>query len=162
MKKKMLATLPILLLTATAIPLAANAVEGSASEKTTELIAPRTYEEYLPLTAPADVAVSENYTAIADGNVIYIYDRQGEEYKKYEHVHSSSNSTLNHINELQFSNDEILYFTDHTPNDNLFALDVATFSSTQLDIACKTFVLSDETIYFAGPTGALFYAPLDD
>lgn len=163
MKKKTLALLPTLLLTATVIPFAAITVEANASEKTDELIAPQTYEEYLPLTAPTDVAVSENYTAIADGNLIYIYDRQEGEYRKYTHTHSlSSSNTQNHINELHFSDDGVLYFTDHAPIDNLFALDVETFTPTQLDIACSTFVLNGETIYFAGPTGALFHAPLDD
>ena len=54
---------------------------ASADEATTtdELLLPTTYQQYLPLTAPTDVSVSEKYTAIADGNLIYFYrEQQGD------------------------------------------------------------------------------------
>ena len=51
-----------------------RAVHVGADVKTRSLLFPDTYEEYLPLQNPADVAVSENYKAIADDNVIYLYD----------------------------------------------------------------------------------------
>ena len=43
---------------------------NAESENADKLFSPVSYEEYLPLTAPADIAVSERYTAIADGNKI--------------------------------------------------------------------------------------------
>ena len=50
---------------------AANSAQAGAADT---LISPQTYEEYLPLTAPMDIAVNERYSAIADGNEIFVYD----------------------------------------------------------------------------------------
>ena len=52
-------------------------VNAKADEAQTDaLFLPVSYEQYLPLSdAPTDVAVSDNYTAIADGTKIYLYDR---------------------------------------------------------------------------------------
>ena len=63
------------------------------------LIAPTSYEQYLPLSSPADVAVTDNYTAIAQGNTIYIYDRSTNTYTAIDF----SSATSEPITKTQFS-----------------------------------------------------------
>ncbi len=160
MKKKMLATLPMLLLTATVLPFAANLVEAKASEKTDELIAPQTYEEYLPLTAPTDVAVSENYTAIADGNLIYIYDRQDGEYRRY--AHGEMNVPENTVTKLQFDEYGTLYFLDSSVSTNFYTLNVETGAEEKIDLACGTFTVHGSDLYFTNSQKQLYYASIAD
>ena len=158
MKKKTLALLPTLLLTATVIPFAAITVEANASEKTDVLIAPQTYEEYLPLTAPTDVAVSENYTAIADGNLIYIYDRQDGEYRKYTHGKESVPEST--VTKLQFDEYGTLYFLDSSVSTNFYTLNVETGAETKLDLACGTFTVHGSDLYFTNAQKQLYYASI--
>ena len=160
MKKKMFATLPILLCTATVLPFAANVVEVEASARTDELIAPQTYEEYLPLTAPTDVAVSENYTAIADGNFIYIYDRQDGEYRKY--THGEESVPENTVTKLQFDEYGTLYFLDSSVSTNFYTLNVETGSEKKIDLACGTFTVHGSDLYFTNAQKQLYYASLVD
>ncbi|MBQ7323781.1 MAG: hypothetical protein IJW96_04385, partial [Clostridia bacterium] len=74
---------------------------------TAELVAPTSYEQYLALTSPTDVAASETAIAIADGNTLYIYDRIEECYRTYEHsspilqVDFDENGTLYFRSRLQ-------------------------------------------------------------
>ncbi len=158
MKKKTLVTLPILLLTATVLPFAANVVEAEASGKTEKLIAPQTYEEYLPLTAPTDVAVSENYTAIADGNFIYIYDRQDGEYRKY--THGEESAPENAVTKLQFDEYGTLYFLDSSVSTNFYTLNVETGSEQKIDLACGTFTVHGNDLYFTNAQKQLYYASI--
>lgn len=158
MKKKTLALLPTLLLTATVLPFAATTVEAKASARTDELIAPQTYEEYLPLTAPTDVAVSENYTAIADGSSIYIYDRQDGEYRKYEHGEESVPESA--VTKLQFDEYGTLYFLDSSISTNFYTLNVETGAETKLDLACGTFTVHGSDLYFTNAQKQLYYASI--
>lgn len=158
MKKKTLVMLPILLLTATVLPFAAKTVVANASEKTDELIAPQTYEEYLPLTAPTDVAVSENYTAISDGNSIYIYDRQDGEYRKY--AHGESGIPENTVTKLQFDEYGTLYFLDSSVSTNFYTLNVETGAETKIDLACGTFTVHGNDLYFTNAQEDLYTVSL--
>ena len=150
--------LPTLLLTATVLPFAATTVEAKASVQTDELIAPQTYEEYLPLTAPTDVAVSENYTAIADGNSIYIYDRQDGEYRKYTHGKESIPEST--VTKLQFDEYGTLYFLDSSVSTNFYTLNVETGAETKLDLACGTFTVHGSDLYFTNAQKQLYYASI--
>lgn len=164
MKKKTLVMLPILLLTATVLPFAAKTVAANASEKTDvktdELISPQTYEEYLSLTAPTDVAVNENYTAIADGNLIYIYDRQEGEYRKYEH--GEREIPENTVTKLQFDEYGSLYFLDSSVSNNFYTLNVETGAETKLDLACGTFTVHGSDLYFTNAQEDLYTVSLGD
>ena len=160
MKKKTLVSLPIFLLTATILPFAAKTVEAKASEKTDELIAPQTYEEYLSLTAPADVAVSENYTAIADGNLIYIYDRQDGEYRKY--AHGETNVPENTVTKLQFDEYGTLYFLDSSVSTNFYTLNVETGAERKIDLACGTFTVHGSDLYFTNAQEDLYTVSLGE
>jgi len=77
----------------------------------TEMIAPSSYEQYLSLSAPTDVAVTKDYTAIADDNVIYVFDREDNLYRQYTHTVNNEN-TKNTVTKLQFDQSDNLYFLD--------------------------------------------------
>lgn len=152
--------LSMLLFTATVLPFAAKTVEANASEKTDELIAPQTYEEYLPLSAPADVAVSENYTAIADGNLIYIYDRLSGEYRKY--THGEESAPENTVTKLQFDEYDTLYFLDSSVSTNFYALNVETYTERKIDLACGTFTVHGSDLYFTNAQEDLYTVSLSE
>lgn len=65
-----------------------------------ELFLPETYEQYLELDAPSDIALSEDYIAIADqprsGNsVIYVLQKSAARYVCYQHNNNNAISGLN-------------------------------------------------------------------
>ena len=61
----------------------ANVVENQAQ---TDLVSPTSYEQYLRLNKPSDIAFCADYIAIADENIIYLYDKKEGVYRKYEHT----------------------------------------------------------------------------
>ena len=106
MKKSILAIiLSIGLLAAQCGAFSAYAQEdGTAAQTdaaaTYELFLPETYEQYLELEAPSDIALSEDYIAIADqprsGNsVIYVYQKNQAQYVCYQHDNNNAISGLN-------------------------------------------------------------------
>ncbi|MBQ3220940.1 MAG: hypothetical protein IJB34_03140 [Clostridia bacterium] len=129
-----------------------------------ELLLPASYEEYLPLNAPSGVAVCENYTAIADGNILYVYDRQSAQYRTYEHDEHGENDSRNIITQVRFDENETLYFTDDFTSDNLYAMSAKTLNSPTLveKVACSAFALYQDSLYFTNAAGTLYYAPLHD
>ncbi len=131
-------------------------------EKSDYLVAPTTYEQYLNLTAPQDVAYGEYYTAIADGNNIFVYDRQKESYSKY--VHEENGGSMDIVKKIQLGNAGNLYFADNSSGDNFYELNLKTLQITQKfdAIACNTFIIDGETLYFANSVGALFSTSLAD
>lgn len=46
------------------------------------LFLPKTYEQYLSLNNPSDVAFSHSHIAIADNDILYVYDRATQTYSK--------------------------------------------------------------------------------
>ena len=125
-----------------------------SSQTETQLLAPSSYEQYLPLTAPTDVAVTENYTAIADDNVIYVYDRTNDVYRKYTHV-ANTTVSLNKVTQLQFDDTDTLYFLDASTY--LYTLDPGALTTdsaaTATGFVCSTFTLHEGTIYFTNSSG---------
>ena len=79
MKMESLLCFTASVLTCAALPFAN--VSASAQAEKDRLVSPISYEQYLPLNEPSDVAVCEDYTAIADGNSIYVYERADNEYR---------------------------------------------------------------------------------
>ena len=135
-----------------------GSVTPSQKSYTNELITPTSYEQYLDLTAPIDVAVNERYTAIADGNTIYVYDTTTNLYREYAHANYK-------VAKMQFSDSGSLYFADETAK--LYQLDPFTVKLTSPDplLHCSTFSLSGNDIYYsivAGNISRLFKAPLTD
>lgn len=109
------------------------------------LLLPDSYEQYLPLTAPSDVAVSKDYMAIADGSRIYIYDRVAEEYRLYEHAENPDEET-NTITKLQFSDAEDLYFLDMS--NCLYSLAPSSLEVQKSELHCSNFTIYSDVIYF--------------
>ncbi len=124
--------------------------QETQSVLSSELIAPKTYEEYLKLDKPSCSAVCENYTAIADGNEIYLYDRADSVYRKYTHTVNAELSQ-NNINQLQFDEDENLYFLDGS---FLFVMETdkfdtfSTATATTTGFPCDNFLIDGQSIYY--------------
>ena len=126
------------------------------------LLAPTTYQQFLQLDNPTDVAVCENFTAIADGNLLYLYDKAQNEYTTFTHDENAE-TEQNYIKKIQFSSTEKLYYADSSSGDNFYELNVEDLTSTKISaIACNTFTIFEETLYFAGPTGVLYTTSLAD
>lgn len=128
----------------------------SASEQAPkdELITPSSYEQYLELNSPSDVAVNERFTAIADGNVIYLYDSVESVYRKYVHSQNADQSK-NDVTKLQFSTDGVLFFSDKSTS--LYRLDpmTANLLGERADLVCSTFVISGNELYFSNVSGGI-------
>lgn len=134
-------------------PKVANA-DSQALSAAEQLILPTDYEQYLPLSSPTDVAVCDDFTAIADGNVIYVYNRNENVYRKYEH--NANVPEFNTVANLEFSANCDLYFLDG--NALMYMIEWETLSSisepivTKADFPtffCNAFILQGEDLYFA-------------
>lgn len=161
MSKRLATILSVFLLSAAILPTAA-ALDGQktvaladvSTTATTEmengLLVPQTYEQYLPLQNPTSVAVCENYTAIADGNSIYLYDRDDNEYRKYLHT-VNAEASQNNILKLQFDDDENLYFLDGA---YLYLLETDKFNAFETQTAttdcfpCDNFLIEGDTLFY--------------
>lgn len=128
-----------------------------------QLILPGSYEEYLPLLTPTDVAVTEHYTAVADGNAVYVYNRKANAYSAYLHE-ENGNATMDAVKKMQFGDNGKLYFVDNSSGSNFYELDVETLSITQKydKIACGTFTLSGDALYFTNSQGQLCSSSVSD
>ena len=122
LKSGLIALCALLSVSAGVFSLTTNVASADASTLSDALILPERYEEYLPLKSPTDVAVTENYTAISDGNLIYVYDRKADAYGVYTHV-ENGNATMDAVKKLQFGEDGNLYFVDNSSGANFYALD---------------------------------------
>ncbi len=129
---------------------AETATHARSSE--TELLAPSSYEQYLALQTPSDVTISERYTAIADGNKLYVYDRDDDVYRQYTHT--------NQITKLQFDDNARLYFLDQNGALYILAPDAfqtADAQATSLSLTCATFAIVGSTMYYSTTSGTLSY-----
>lgn len=160
MNKKLRATLYILCTAAATCFVSgvgfARTFSSSAQEKPRQLLFPDTYEEYLPLQNPLDVAISESYKAFADDNVIYLYDTATGIYQAYEHNVFAMDDTKNTVTKLQFDKAQNLYFLDASTT--LYRLDKSQFSNfalsqvTDTGFVCSTFIIQDDTLFFTNVT----------
>ena len=120
------------------------AIEASAAPAPS-LFLPGSYEEYLPLEYPTDAAMSEGYIAVADGNTLYLFDREKGAYTAYEHK-----STLS---EVQFTEDGRLFFNDQ--NAQLYEYRFASQTAQiQTNVPCATFLIDGSTLYTAAVVGS--------
>ncbi len=121
-----------------------NRTEATADASAPALFLPATYEQYLPLANPSDVAINDDYIAIADGSLIYVYARgEGGSYRVYTHQAGSSIPIT--ISKLQFSDEGKLYFADSAQQLYELALDTLTPSAPLL--ALSTFYIAQRTLY---------------
>ena len=157
MKKHTTAILSAIFLTAAAgaafcfaeIPTAKAAQEGNSTAistaTSTALVTPNSYQQYLPLKSPASISVATGKKAIADGNAIYFYNEQEDEYTKYEHT-ANADETKNVITSLQFADDGNLYFLDASTF--LYSINPKTFAVEKTNLVCSSFTISGEEIFF--------------
>jgi len=108
-----------------------------------ELISPTSYEQYLSLTAPTDVTATEGYTAITDGNSLHVFDRAENLYRTYTHTER--------INAVRFDNAGNVYFLSAL---RLYVLPMDSLKSgapqaTDMGIACTTFTVENDVVYYA-------------
>lgn len=137
----------------------ANGLSFQTTDETetdaTHLLVPTSYEQYLTLTDPSDVAVTEDYTAIADENAIYVYDRADGIYRKYLHEVNGT-PEKNKVTKLQFDDADNLYFIDASTY--LYrivstALDDEQLTATETGFVCSTFVINGDELFFATTSG---------
>lgn len=141
--------------------IAAHAENGGTDGDTAEtrLFLPSSYEQYLELENPSDFAVNERYIAVADGDIIYVYDRNESVFATY--THTTSTSTLSSLNFYESGGSCYLLFVDS--NTNIYYIDCGsraddTFSSTPLSFTCASFIIQGETMYYSRTTsGAVVY-----
>ncbi len=115
------------------------------------LFLPETYEQYLTLTSPSDIAVSERYVAIAEEDKLYLFDREEgtPAYHTYEHTAAQSKAL---ISKIQFSDEGKLYFSDNLLG--FYELDLSDLDSLapateQRLTSLSTFYLEKDTIFEA-------------
>lgn len=124
-----------------------TAAAAQTAEQTT-LVAPNSYEQYLELTHNAsvkvsDVAVAENFTAVANDKTIFVYNRGQGVYTQYTHPEK--------VTKLQFSEEENLYFLDAAMQ--LYSLDPKTLTETRLNFSCNTFYIAGQRLFFTAISG---------
>lgn len=139
----------------TATALGVTRAGATSQAQTDTLVAPLSYEQYLALREPSDIAVCEDYTAIADGNAVYLYDRADGVYRRYEHT-VNDDASMNKITKLQFDDNEALYLLDaynflYVIKENAFD-DFANATPTDTGLACSTFTLHGSWLYFTNVT----------
>ena len=121
-------------------PATATAQE-TANTVQTALISPTDYQQYLPLIAPTAVSATENYTAIADGNTIYIYDARATVYREYTHATP--------INQLAFDSADNLYFLSEFELYKLSADSLtAVPEATKTHVICSNFTIHGNRLYY--------------
>ena len=114
----------------------------------TTLVAPNSYEQYLELTHNAsvkvsDVAVTENFTAVANDKTIFVYNRKQGVYTQYSHPEK--------VTKLQFSEEETLYFLDSAMQ--LYSLEPKSLTATRLDFSCNTLYIAGQKLFFTAISG---------
>ena len=121
-------------------------VNAKADAPIATLISPADYRQYLPLSAPTSVAVTDEFTAIADGQNIYVYE--GNITKNAQgaycvYTHDSA------VSQLAFDEDNNLYFLSEL---KLHKLPVTALNNptvaTPMNIVCIGFTISDNTLYY--------------
>ena len=131
----------------------ANSVTSSPTTVDAELLLPSSYEQYLSLTAPADVSATNGAIAIADGKSMYVFNRAENIYREYTHASHVQKVALDENDTLYFLSDLYLY---KLTAENLKNGD----SATPLGIACKGLfaIYGDVLCYYASNNALKFYS----
>ena len=105
------------------------------------LLIPSSPEEYLSLTNPSCIALSNNYTAIAEQNKIHIYSHVEQTYLQpvFE--------VEDRVTDLSFTNDGTLYYSTANDGNNLFAYPIGG-EKNSFSTHCQAFFVDEEALYF--------------
>ena len=118
------------------------------SEKTeAELYLPSSYEQYLALENPVDIAFSETYIAIADGKTLYLYDLITKSFSRT--IIPEGNST---ITKIGFAGNR-LFASVRAASNFFYEYDFSKQSLTKLTINCSTFLINNNVLYTANVGG---------
>lgn len=121
------------------------------------MLVPVSYEEYLSLNAPMDVAATDSHVAIADGESIFLFNRAKGIWQEYQHGSS--------VTKLHFSGRDELYFLDGNTN-AVYVLDAAEpTAATATGVVCSTFSIRGDVLYYINNSAGLtsiYSAPLSD
>ncbi len=122
---------------------------SAEAEPSAELFLPGSFEQYLPLEHPADVAMNDSYIVVADGSSLYIYDKDAAAYERYDHlVQTLGGLEPRNITKIGFTSDGRLFFSDQ--DTHLFLYGFATKEAQiQSEIPCSTFLIDGDTLYTA-------------
>lgn len=123
-----------------------------------DLFLPESYEQYLALETPNDVAFSDRYLAVADGTTLYLYERgAGGAYRTYE-----ASAT---ITKVQFSGED-LYFIQRDTSISFWRYDCTAGTAQRIDPSgYSTFLIVGDTLYTAAISGGamtLARRPMDE
>lgn len=156
MKKKVWLTACILACTAWSSSFAATSralfpAKADAAVQTPNvqdvLLAPASYEEYLPLHDPQDVCLNERYTAIAERYALYIFDRMHECYHQIDVTAFTSHA----ITKIQFADASTLFVLD--ADMRLYQIDVTTNEVTAIERPCSTFLIHGDWLFYTTSSG---------
>lgn len=120
---------------------AAELTQSSAS-----LFLPTSYEQYLELEEPSVAAFSEGYFAIADGDTLYIYDREAESYSETALPDGES------VTQLGFAGDR-LFVSTRSASNYFYEFDFSERKLVKLSINFSTFCINGNTLYTANVGG---------
>lgn len=113
------------------------------------VVMPSSYEQYLNLNAPTDVAANDDYLAISDGNLVHLYSRATGYYFTYTHT-VNADTRLNVVSCMEFGADGYLYFNDTSTK--LYTLDCATLTARTTGLSCSMFTMTSAELYYATVT----------
>ncbi len=115
---------------------AAQLTEDNAS-----LFLPSSYEQYLELQSPKDLAIDDGHIAIADGNHIYLCDREKQEWRVY--TNGTDSSTFGKIQLV----DDLLYFTDASMQLRTLDLKAEVLTAEEQLYSLSNFAIVDGKLY---------------
>ena len=135
----------------------ADAEQSVRAEKTEtwELFLPSSSEQFLPLTSPNDVAFGDNYIAVADGNVIYVYDRAAGRYNSYTGTAGDTYSSLCFYGEFLLfvpngSSAFSIRYIDCSAAESGGYISTNTLNNQNTEaVTCTQFILNGDTLYYA-------------
>ncbi|MDE6274024.1 MAG: hypothetical protein K2L87_03140, partial [Clostridiales bacterium] len=144
------------------VPLSATAEAAETTDTTEEIVTvdassselflPESYEQYLPLENPTDVALFGDHIAVADENRLYVFD--GSTYRMYTHIRENAGGEYDSsISKISFDENGTLYFADRDLS--LYTLPYEALSEEELqpqetDIKnCSTFCIAGDKLFIA-------------
>ena len=150
---------------------AAGSDGASAREEELSLFLPSSPEQFLPLQSPNDVAIGDDYIAVADGNKIYVYDRAAGEYGTFTGSDGLTYSSLCFYETYLFfvpsgSETYITYFDCAEIVDGAIGEESTQQlkDSSSASIPCSSFILNGRALYYATITSntvSIFCRDLD-